>query len=76
MLQRALIRWEAVLRQRDLRMNIRKMQVMKMAREEENLSMAIGGERLKETNVYKNLGAMVNSCGVMEEEIEERIMLF
>src|SRR5678815_2270499 len=73
-LQRVLIRWEEVLRRRGLKMNMRKIEVMKIAREGENLNIEIGGERIKDARNFRYLGVTVNSSGMMEGEIEERIM--
>lgn len=42
-------------------MNMRETEIMKMAREGENINMKIGGERMKDANVYKYLGVMVNN---------------
>src|SRR5678815_6152799 len=63
-LQRVLIRWEEVLRRRGLKMNMRKTEVLKIAREGENLNIEIGGERIKDARNFKYLGVTVNSSGM------------
>src|SRR5678816_4460504 len=55
-------------------MNMRKTEVMKIAREGENLNIEIGGERIKDARNFKYLGDTVNSSGMREGEIEERII--
>ena len=72
----ALERWDTVLTEAGLKMNVTKTEIMKVSRnqEEEEVIVEIRGNRIKNVSEVKYLGSVFSSHGNNKEEINDRIV--
>lgn len=75
-LQKAVMEWSEILRERGMRVNLSKSQVMMVTRTDEQvepLNIMCMGQRLEQVENYSYLGTTVNQTGKLQTEIRNRV---
>lgn len=75
-LQRVLNKWNDVLREKGLKINKEKTEILKLSREADDMIIEVEGVRLKKVENFKYLGVTVSDRAEVEIEVKHRIDIF